>query len=194
MRQGRQAHKDQEVDLLQSRDLPGAGQELPGRSCRAQRYACLLAPFTSGSQHFVDAVTEFSWEPKGERFAIISSSDPNLGNPAPGITVKTDVSFYQLVRNKGDFKLLRKSQAWTVFTPWLIIPYAQAHSRTARATPSAGRRAADMWCSPPSARRPNRNSNSGTWTSPLATARSRTSRRRRWVLASSISALLTTMR
>ena len=54
-----------------------------------------------------DAVTDFSWEPKGERFAITSSSDPNLGNPAPGVTIKTDVSFYQLVRGKGDFKLLR---------------------------------------------------------------------------------------
>ncbi|PSR92210.1 hypothetical protein PHLCEN_2v4740 [Hermanssonia centrifuga] len=54
-----------------------------------------------------DAVTDFSWEPKGERFAIISSNDPNLGNPGPGVTIKTDVSFYQLVRAKGDFKLLR---------------------------------------------------------------------------------------
>ncbi|KAI0686490.1 translation initiation factor eIF-3b [Cytidiella melzeri] len=54
-----------------------------------------------------DAVTDFSWEPKGERFAIISSNDPNLGNPGPGITIKTDVSFYQLLRSKGDFKLLR---------------------------------------------------------------------------------------
>ncbi|KAG6895997.1 hypothetical protein C0992_010972 [Termitomyces sp. T32_za158] len=56
-----------------------------------------------------DTVTEFSWEPKGERFAIISSNDPNLGNPAPGITLKTDVSFYQLERagGKNDFRLLR---------------------------------------------------------------------------------------
>jgi len=54
-----------------------------------------------------DAVTDFSWEPKGERFAIVSSSDPNLGNPGPGVTIKTDVSFYQLERGKGDFKLLR---------------------------------------------------------------------------------------
>ncbi|KAI0796282.1 translation initiation factor eIF-3b [Irpex lacteus] len=54
-----------------------------------------------------DAVTDFSWEPKGERFAIISSNDPNLGNPGPGITIKTDVSFYQHVRSKGDFKLIR---------------------------------------------------------------------------------------
>ncbi|KZT06524.1 translation initiation factor eIF-3b [Laetiporus sulphureus 93-53] len=54
-----------------------------------------------------DPVTDFSWEPKGDRFAIISSSDPNLSNPAPGSAIKTDVSFYQLVRGKGDFKLLR---------------------------------------------------------------------------------------
>lgn len=52
-----------------------------------------------------DAVLDFSWEPKGERFAIISTSDPNLSNPGPGITIKTDVSFYQLDRRKGEFKL-----------------------------------------------------------------------------------------
>jgi len=40
----------------------------------------------------------------------VSSNDPNLGNPGPGITVKTDVSFYQLERGKGDFKLLRKTE------------------------------------------------------------------------------------
>jgi translation initiation factor 3 subunit B len=55
-----------------------------------------------------DSVLDFSWEPKGERFAIISSSDPNLVNPGPGITIKTDVSFYQLDHSKNDFKLLRK--------------------------------------------------------------------------------------
>jgi translation initiation factor 3 subunit B len=54
-----------------------------------------------------DTVTDFSWEPKGERFAIVSSSDPNVGNPGAGVTIKTDVSFYQLDRNKHDFKLLR---------------------------------------------------------------------------------------
>jgi len=57
----------------------------------------------------VDSVLDFSWEPKGERFAIVSSSDPNLGNPGPGITIKTDVSFYQLDHGKNDFRLLRKS-------------------------------------------------------------------------------------
>jgi translation initiation factor 3 subunit B len=53
-----------------------------------------------------DTVLDFSWEPRGERFALVSSSDPNLGNPGPGITIKTDISFYQLDRQKGDFKLL----------------------------------------------------------------------------------------
>ncbi|KAH9055120.1 eukaryotic translation initiation factor eIF2A-domain-containing protein [Lactarius deliciosus] len=51
-----------------------------------------------------DTVTDFSWEPKGERFAIVSSSDPNLGNPGP---IKTVVGFYQLDRNENDFQLLR---------------------------------------------------------------------------------------
>jgi len=53
-----------------------------------------------------DTVTDFSWEPRGERFAVVLSSDPNLGNAGPGVTVKTDVSFYQLERGRGDFKLL----------------------------------------------------------------------------------------
>ena len=56
-----------------------------------------------------DTVMDFSWEPRGERFAIVSSNDPNFGNPAPGITIKTEVSFYQLDRGKNDFKLLRQS-------------------------------------------------------------------------------------
>jgi translation initiation factor 3 subunit B len=54
-----------------------------------------------------DTVTDFSWEPKGERFAIVSSSDPNVGNPGAGVTIKTDVSFYQLDRSKNDFRPLR---------------------------------------------------------------------------------------
>lgn len=67
-----------------------------------------MCPFVDSVSLFrgADTVTDFSWEPRGERFAIVSSSDPNLGNPGPGITIKTDVSFYQLERGKGDFKLL----------------------------------------------------------------------------------------
>ncbi|KII93546.1 hypothetical protein PLICRDRAFT_121832 [Plicaturopsis crispa FD-325 SS-3] len=53
-----------------------------------------------------DTVTDFAWESKGERFAIVSSNDPNLGNPGPGVTIKTDLSFYQLERGKN-FKLLK---------------------------------------------------------------------------------------
>ena len=63
----------------------------------------LISPLWSA-----DTVTEFSWEPRGERFAIVSTSDPNAANPGPGITIKTNVSFYQLERGKGDFKLLSK--------------------------------------------------------------------------------------
>ncbi|KAA1468146.1 translation initiation factor eIF-3b [Dentipellis sp. KUC8613] len=63
-----------------------------------------------------DTVTDFSWEPKGDRFAIVSSNDPNLGNPGPGITIKTDVSFYQLERGKDDFKLLRTLASRTTNT------------------------------------------------------------------------------
>jgi len=57
---------------------------------------------------WLDSVLDFSWEPKGERFAIVASSDPNLGNPGPGITIKTDVSFYGLDHQKNDFRLLRE--------------------------------------------------------------------------------------
>lgn len=38
---------------------------------------------------------------------IVSSNDPNVGNTGAGIALKTDVSFYQLYRPKGDFRLLR---------------------------------------------------------------------------------------
>lgn len=52
-------------------------------------------------------MTDFSWEPRGERFAILSTNDPNVGNAGPGVTIKTDVSFYQLDHGgKNDFKLL----------------------------------------------------------------------------------------
>lgn len=54
---------------------------------------------------FVDQVTDFAWEPRGDRFAILSSNDPNLGNIAPGITIKMDVSIFQLEKGKN-FKLL----------------------------------------------------------------------------------------
>lgn len=48
----------------------------------------------------------------------MSSNDPNLGNPGPGVTIKTDVSFYQLDHDKNDFKLLRE---YTSIFPWQIV-------------------------------------------------------------------------
>ena len=64
----------------------------------------------------LDTVIDFSWEPRGERFAIVSSSDPNLGNPGPGITIKTDISFYQLDRSKNDFRLLSKLNCFVYYS------------------------------------------------------------------------------
>ncbi|KAJ7180562.1 eukaryotic translation initiation factor eIF2A-domain-containing protein [Mycena filopes] len=57
-----------------------------------------------------DTVLEFSWEPTGDRFAIITSNDPN---PISGIASRTDVSFYHLDHSKGDFRLLRTLPALT---------------------------------------------------------------------------------
>jgi translation initiation factor 3 subunit B len=37
----------------------------------------------------------------------VSTNDPNVGNTGAGITIKTEVSIYQLHRGKGDFRLLR---------------------------------------------------------------------------------------
>lgn len=55
-----------------------------------------------------DTVTDFAWEPRGERFAIVTSSDPNLGNVGPGIAIKTEVIFYQLdvAAQGGKYRLL----------------------------------------------------------------------------------------
>ncbi|KAG9006810.1 Translation initiation factor 3 subunit b [Tulasnella sp. JGI-2019a] len=57
-----------------------------------------------------ETVTDFAWEPRGERFAVVTSMDPNLGNVGPGITIKTDIFFYQLDKTGGlgTFKLLKK--------------------------------------------------------------------------------------
>lgn len=54
-----------------------------------------------------DTVTAFAWEPKGDRFALITSSDPNLGNEIAASTIKSAISFYQLDARKGDFIQLK---------------------------------------------------------------------------------------
>jgi hypothetical protein len=89
-----------------------------------------------------DTVTDFSWEPKGERFAIVASSDPNLGNSGAGVTIKTDVNFYQLDRSKNDFKILRvyfKDDCGRDLNINLPVSL-QARWRAARQTRSDGRR------------------------------------------------------
>ncbi|KAJ1020578.1 hypothetical protein NDA13_005892 [Ustilago tritici] len=60
-----------------------------------------------------DAVTAFAWEPHGTHFALISSNDPQLGTPAPGITIKTQLNFFHL-HPKGDFRLLKAFDNKTV--------------------------------------------------------------------------------
>lgn len=48
-------------------------------------------------------VTSFAWEPSGQRFAIVSTSDPNFGQNIPGVVIKYNVSFYEPDPKKGDF-------------------------------------------------------------------------------------------
>jgi len=89
-----------EIFRVREKDFPVEVVELKGT------ITCLLSccfPLTRR----IDTVTDFSWEPKGERFAIVSSSDPNLGNSGAGVTIKTDISFYQPDHSKNDFRLLR---------------------------------------------------------------------------------------
>ncbi|CED84302.1 translation initiation factor eif-3b [Phaffia rhodozyma] len=60
-----------------------------------------------------DPVTAFAWEPKSERFGIVTCNDPNLANPGPGITIKYNVSFYQIDPKKGDFRLFKTLEGKT---------------------------------------------------------------------------------
>jgi hypothetical protein len=73
---------------------------------------------------YVDTVTSFAWEPKGERFGIVSTNDPNLATPGPGITIKYNVSFYQLDTRKGDFKLF---SAFAFYLTFLAAKSASHH-------------------------------------------------------------------
>jgi len=56
-----------------------------------------------------DTVIEFAWEPKGDRFIITSTNDPNFGSTAPGGPIKTEVHFYQLDKHRNDFRPLSTS-------------------------------------------------------------------------------------
>ncbi|KAF9585851.1 Translation initiation factor 3 subunit b [Lunasporangiospora selenospora] len=49
-----------------------------------------------------ESILAFAWEPKGERFAVITTSDPNFVSATPGsTTLKTSASFYYLDKGKG---------------------------------------------------------------------------------------------
>ncbi|KAG0253123.1 Translation initiation factor 3 subunit b [Mortierella polycephala] len=49
-----------------------------------------------------ESILAFAWEPKGERFAVITTSDPNFTAAVPGsTTLKTSASFYYLDKGKG---------------------------------------------------------------------------------------------
>lgn len=61
-----------------------------------------------------DTVTEFAWEPKGERFILISTNDPNYGTGQVGVQIRTDVSFWQLDRNRNDFRMLKSLSGKTI--------------------------------------------------------------------------------
>lgn len=50
-----------------------------------------------------DYVPTFAWEPNGQRFAIVSTNDPNFGQNVPGAVIKYTVSFYHPDPKKGDF-------------------------------------------------------------------------------------------
>jgi len=51
-----------------------------------------------------DAVSAFAWEPKGERFVLITTADPVV---MPGQLAKTSVSFYGYDQRKGDYLCLK---------------------------------------------------------------------------------------
>lgn len=57
-----------------------------------------------------DMVINFAWEPNGDRFALITTNDPNF-NQGPLINTKNSLSFYCTEKSKGssgNFKLLSK--------------------------------------------------------------------------------------
>ncbi|RXK42219.1 hypothetical protein M231_00577 [Tremella mesenterica] len=52
-------------------------------------------------------IPSFRWEPYGDRFAIASTSDPNYGQPIPGVMVRYNFSFYQRDTKRDDFGLIK---------------------------------------------------------------------------------------
>lgn len=113
LREGRSSHQDEKDAVLQLGAVPREGEGLSRAGCRDQGWVfcflllirALFSPSESGSLTLArtDAVTAFAWEPKGMRFVLITTADPNHGQVAPGILLKTSVSFYGYDARKGDF-------------------------------------------------------------------------------------------
>ncbi|KAF9929867.1 Translation initiation factor 3 subunit b [Linnemannia zychae] len=68
-----------------------------------------------GAIEINESVLAIAWEPNGERLAVITTSDPNLGSTAPGsTTLKTCASFYHLDKGKV-YKTLPGKSCNTIF-------------------------------------------------------------------------------
>jgi translation initiation factor 3 subunit B len=99
-----------EIIHLREKDYPVEVVEPKG-------WSWLSSHFSEGSDSVrSDTVIEFAWEPKGDRFIITSTNDPNFGNTAPGVPIKTEVHFYQLDKSKDDFRPLSISHGRPLFT------------------------------------------------------------------------------
>jgi translation initiation factor 3 subunit B len=56
---------------------------------------------------FIEVCTQFAWEPKGSRFAMVTTNEPNAILP-PGQLPKNNVEFFHVDAKKGIFRLMRK--------------------------------------------------------------------------------------
>jgi hypothetical protein len=54
-----------------------------------------------------EVCSQFAWEPKGSRFAMVTTNEPNAILP-PGQLPKNNVDIYHIDAKKGDYRLLRE--------------------------------------------------------------------------------------
>lgn len=54
-----------------------------------------------------EVCTQFAWEPKGSRFAMVTTGEPNAVLP-PGQLPKNNVEIYHVDAKKGVFRLMRE--------------------------------------------------------------------------------------
>ncbi len=118
----------------------------------------------------LDVCSRFGWEPQGNRFCMITSSDPNMGNVAPGVVIKNNVDFYHLDPKKGDFRLMRecpmsrlfvRSSRWNTSLRLTSCYPIQAVSITRPSPTSLGLPRVDTSLSPPSVQLQNPTLSSG---------------------------------